>query len=169
MQHSTSEALSPRSVEPRKRPTGRRVRQAVACVTLAATAALLAGCGGDTAKNTSAEKAAPSSPSKSMDGMGDMAMGDPSATPADKVPGAEVVKGIFALLDTRPPGMDDVKGTAWLAQGAQGTTVTVSLTGLKPGDSYMAHLHAQHCAAGNGGKHFQFEKGGAAAPRTRCT
>ncbi|WP_329600115.1 superoxide dismutase family protein [Streptomyces pseudovenezuelae] len=164
MQHSTSEALSPRSVEPRKRPTGRRVRQAVACVTLAATAALLAGCGGDTAENTSAEKAASASASKSMDGMGDMAMGDPSATPADKVPGAEVVKGTFALLDTRPPGMDDVTGTAWLAQGAQGTTVTVSLTGLKPGDSYMAHLHAQHCSAGNGGKHFQFEKGGATAP-----
>ncbi|MGX1372707.1 hypothetical protein RKD19_008066 [Streptomyces canus] len=164
MHHSTSDTLSPGSAETRKRPAGRRARQAAACATLAATAALLTGCGGDTAENTSAEKAASASPSKSMDGMGDMAMGDLSATPADKVPDAEVVKGSFALLDTRPPGMNDVKGTAWLAQGAKGTTVTVSLTGLKPGESYMAHLHAQYCSAGNGGKHFQFEKGGAAAP-----
>nr|WSZ18853.1 superoxide dismutase family protein [Streptomyces canus] len=164
MQHSTSKTLSPYCAEPQERPTGRRARLAVACVTVAATAALLAGCGGDTSENTSAEKAVSASPSKSMSEMGDMAMGDPSATPADKVPGAEVVKGTFALLDTRPPGMDDVKGTAWLAQGAKGTTVTVSLTGLKPGASYMAHLHAQHCSAGNGGQHFQFEKGGATAP-----
>ncbi|MCX4854951.1 superoxide dismutase family protein [Streptomyces canus] len=164
MQHSTSGTLSPYFAEPQERPTGRRARLTVACATVAATAALLAGCGGDTSEDTSAEKAASASPSKSMSEMGDMAMGDPSATPADKVPGAEVVKGTFALLDTRPPGMDDVKGTAWLAQGTKGTTVTVSLTGLKPGASYMAHLHAQHCSAGNGGQHFQFEKGGATAP-----
>ncbi|WP_405529866.1 superoxide dismutase family protein [Streptomyces canus] len=164
MQHSTSGTLSPYFAEPQARPTNRRARLTVACATVAATAALLAGCGGDTSEDTSAEKAASASPSKSMSEMGDMAMGDPSATPADKVPGAEVVKGTFALLDTRPPGMDDVKGTAWLAQGTKGTTVTVSLTGLKPGASYMAHLHAQHCSAGNGGQHFQFEKGGATAP-----
>ncbi|MFJ1736839.1 superoxide dismutase family protein [Streptomyces sp. NPDC088254] len=96
--------------------------------------------------------------------MSDKAMGDPSATPAYKMAGASVVKGTFTLLDTRPPGMNDVKGTAWLAQGSKGTTVTVSLTGLKPGHVYMAHLHAQHCSADNGGSHFQFEKGGPAKP-----
>jgi hypothetical protein len=135
---------------------------------VAAAAALLSGCGGDSSGSTSQKAgAAPSaSPSKSMDGMSDMGMayGDPSATPAYKMPGADVVKGAFKLLDTRPPGMDDVKGTAWLAQGAKGTTVTVSLTGLKPGHHYMAHLHAQHCSAANGGEHFQFSKGGAAKP-----
>ncbi|MDX3746432.1 superoxide dismutase family protein [Streptomyces sp. AK08-02] len=99
-----------------------------------------------------------------MDGMSGTAMGDPSATPADKVPGATVAKGAFKMLDTRPPGMDDVKGTAWLAQGPKGTTVTVSLTGLKPGGVYMAHLHAQHCSADNGGAHFQFDKGGPTTP-----
>lgn len=167
MQHSTSGNRSAYSAEPQERLSSLRARPAVVCATVAATAALLAGCGGDTsenASNTSADKAASASPSKSMSEMGDMAMGDPSATPADKVPGAEVVKGAFTLLDTRPPGMDDVKGTAWLAQGAKGTTVTVSLTGLKPGAAYMAHLHAQHCTAENGGEHFQFEKGGATAP-----
>ncbi|MEU1185112.1 hypothetical protein ABZ464_47415 [Streptomyces sp. NPDC005820] len=75
--------------------------------------------------------------------------------------GAAVVKGAFKLLDTRPPGMDDVKGTAWLAQGDKGTTVSVSLTGLKLGSVDMAHLHAQNCSADNSGAHFQFEKGGA--------
>lgn len=99
-----------------------------------------------------------------MDDMADMAMGDPSATPADKIPDADVVKGTFELLDTRPPGMDDAEGSAWLAQGPKGTTVTVSLTGLKPGDAYMAHLHAQECSTKNGGEHFQFDKSGPATP-----
>jgi len=167
MQHSTSGNRSAYSAEPQERPTSPLARRVVGCAVVAATAVLLAGCGGDTSENTSntsADKRASASPSKSMSEMGDMAMGDPSATPADKIPGAEVVKGAFTLLDTRPPGMDGVKGTAWLSQGAKGTTVTVSLTGLKPGASYMAHLHAQHCSADNGGAHFQFEKGGATAP-----
>ncbi|KUO16281.1 superoxide dismutase [Streptomyces dysideae] len=144
-----------------------RARLAVACVTAVATAALLSGCGGDSSGNTSnasADAVASASPSANMTEMDGMAMGDPSATPADKIPGADVVKGAFRLLDTRPPGMDDVKGTAWLAQGPKGTTVTVSLTGLKPGEEYMSHLHASPCSADNGGEHFQFEKGGATTP-----
>ncbi|MEI5527672.1 superoxide dismutase family protein [Streptomyces brasiliscabiei] len=153
-----------------------RTRLAVACLTVTCTAALLSGCGGESSEKTSnaaADTAASASPSKStdemsgMDGMKDMkdmAMGDPSATPADKIPDADVVKGAFELLDTRPPGMDDVKGSAWLAQDPKGTTVTVSLSGLKPGATYMSHLHAQSCSAKNGGDHFQFEKGGATTP-----
>ncbi|MEU2990463.1 superoxide dismutase family protein [Streptomyces griseoincarnatus] len=131
--------------------------------------ALVSGCGGDTADHASAKTGSSASSSShgmdgSMAGMSDKAMGDPSATPAYKMAGAAVVKGTFTLLDTRPPGMNDVKGTAWQAQGPKGTTVTVSLTGLKPGHVYMAHLHAQHCSADNGGSHFQFEKGGPAKP-----
>ncbi|WP_019062970.1 superoxide dismutase family protein [Streptomyces prunicolor] len=135
------------------------------CVTVASTAALLSGCGGDSSGSTS-QKAATSSSMSPSQGMSDMNMsyGDPKATPAYKVSGASVVKGAFKLLDTRPPGMDAVKGTAWLAQGSKGTTVTVSLTGLKPGHHYMAHLHAQHCSAADGGEHFQFTKGGPAKP-----
>ncbi|MCX5423632.1 superoxide dismutase family protein [Streptomyces sp. NBC_00078] len=140
-------------------------RLVTCCVTVASTATLLSGCGGDSSGSTSQKAAASSSmsPSKSMSDM-NMSYGDPKATPAYKVSGASVVKGAFQLLDTRPPGMDDVKGTAWLAQGSKGTTVTVSLTGLKPGHHYMAHLHAQHCSAADGGEHFQFTKGGAAKP-----
>ena len=140
-----------------------RARLAVCCATLAA-AALLSGCGGDSSDSASAKTADSASPSMSSDGMSGMAMGDPKATPADKMPGAAVVKGTFKLLDTRPPGTDEVKGTAWLAQGPKGTTVTVSLTGLKPGDAYLAHLHANHCSDDNGGDHFQFKKGGPAMP-----
>ncbi|WP_416956033.1 superoxide dismutase family protein [Streptomyces sp. Agncl-13] len=140
-------------------------RLVTCCVTVASTAALLSGCGGDSSGSTSQKAAASSSmsPSQSVSDM-NMSYGDPKATPAYKVSGASVVKGAFKLLDTRPPGMDDVKGTAWLAQGSKGTTVTVSLTGLKPGHHYMAHLHAQHCSAADGGEHFQFTKGGPAKP-----
>ncbi|MFJ1735646.1 superoxide dismutase family protein [Streptomyces sp. NPDC088254] len=152
------------------RPRVGRLRPAALGALLAAAAVLLSGCGGDSADRASAQTGSSAPASSSAKGMEDMEgmsrtdMGDPSATPADKVAGATVVKAAFKLLDTRPPGMDGVEGTAWLAQGSKGTTVTVSLTGLKPGASYMAHLHAQHCSAGNGGEHFQFEKGGATTP-----
>ncbi|MEG3630819.1 superoxide dismutase family protein [Streptomyces poriticola] len=139
---------------------------------MTAAAALLTGCGGDSSGDTAdtsagSSSASPTAGAKDKAGMHDMdgmAMGDPSATPADQIPGADVVEGPLELLDTRPPGMDGVEGTAWLAQGAEGTTVTVSLTGLEPGDAYMAHLHAQPCSADNGGEHFQFEKGGPTMP-----
>ncbi|MBN0047430.1 superoxide dismutase family protein [Streptomyces actuosus] len=163
MRPVTRPATSERHEDPRARRM--RTRLAVCATATTATALLLSGCGGDSSADTSDKAAAASAaPSKGMDGMSDMAMGDPQATPADKIPGAEVVKGTFALLDTRPPGMDDVKGTAWLAQGPKGTTVTVSLTGLEPGHHYMAHLHAQHCDADNGGPHFRFTEGGPTAP-----
>ncbi|MGW2045840.1 superoxide dismutase family protein [Streptomyces sp. NPDC001858] len=170
MHHHTS-VSAPLSGDPSEsHRTGRRPRLAATAAAAAALAALLAGCGSESDDHSSDTSAASESASSSahgtddMAGMDGMAMGDPSATPADKIPGATVVKGAFQLLDTRPPGMDDVAGTAWLAQGSQGTTVTVSLTGLKPGGVYMAHLHAQQCSAENGGAHFQFEKGGATTP-----
>lgn len=137
------------------------------CGTALATTlvALLAGCGGESSDHATAKpKTSATASAHGMDEMSGMEMGDPSATPAYKMPQATVVEGTFKLLDTRPPGLDHVKGTAWLAQGPKGTTVTVKLTGLKPGASYMAHLHAQHCSAGNGGAHFQFVKGGPEMP-----
>jgi hypothetical protein len=92
--------------------------------------------------------------SSAMPGMSGM-MNNPSATPADKIAGAK--RATFVLLDTRPPGTDAVKGTAWLAQGDAGTTLTVTMTGLKPGANYVGHLHAQACSADNGGPHFKFD------------
>ncbi|MGW4490800.1 superoxide dismutase family protein [Streptomyces sp. NPDC004376] len=165
MHHHTSARVSVPG-EPSASRSLRRGARLVACTALAAVVtAFGAGCGSDSAHHHASAKN-PSS-AHGMDGMAGMsgkAMGDPSATPAYKMPGATVVKGTFKMLDTRPPGMNDVKGTAWLAQGPKGTTVTVSLTGLKPGHVYMAHLHAQHCSDDNGGGHFQFDNGGPAMP-----
>lgn len=164
--HDTTSAAEPLTYERASVPRPTRTRLAVCCTAVAATAALLSGCGSDSSGSTSKkhDAAASESHSKDMKGMHGKAMGDPSATPAGKIPDADVVKGSFKILNTRPPGMDDVKGTAWQAQGPKGTTVTVDLTGLKPGDTYMAHLHSDHCSADNGGEHFQFKKGGPAKP-----
>ncbi|MFJ3895393.1 superoxide dismutase family protein [Streptomyces sp. NPDC090083] len=160
MYHRTSARLSAPGTPPTTASPYRASRLVPA---IALAAALLAGCGGGSAHHAAA-KPQGSASAHDMDSMSGMAMGDPSATPADKIPNSTVVEGTFKLLDTRPPGLDHVKGTAWLAQGPQGTTVTVKLTGLQPGASYMAHLHAQHCSADNGGEHFQFVKGGPAMP-----
>ena len=93
----------------------------------------------------------------------EMNMGDPNATPATEVEGAEVVTGSFELLDTRPPGYDRVGGTAALARHDGGTTVTIEVTGLEPGVEYISHVHAGPCSE-NGGPHFQFEEGGSVMP-----
>ncbi|WP_394931535.1 superoxide dismutase family protein [uncultured Ilumatobacter sp.] len=94
----------------------------------------------------------------------DMNMGDADATPADDVAGASLARGQFVLMDTRPAGYDDVAGTATIARHTAGTTVTTELTGLEPNVDYISHVHAQACANGNAGAHYQFEIGGAATP-----
>ncbi|MEZ5381100.1 MAG: hypothetical protein R2754_04800 [Microthrixaceae bacterium] len=88
-------------------------------------------------------------------------MGDASATPAAEA-GGELVSGTFELLDTRPPGLDDVSGSADLARTDAGTTVTVQLEGLRPGDPYIAHVHFGACSEALG--HYQFEVGGEQQP-----
>jgi hypothetical protein len=93
-----------------------------------------------------------------------MSMGAPSATPAAQVAGARLRTSPFTLLNTRPPGLDNATGTAWLATHPGGTTVTVEMMGLKPGDTYPAHLHAQPCSQNNGGPHFKFDPQGPAMP-----
>ena len=95
--------------------------------------------------------------------MGDMNMGDAVATRADEVAGADLVSAQFGLLDTRPPGYDDVAGNAWLARHDMGTTVTLELTGLQPGISYIAHVHEGTCAEA-GGDHFKFDPNGSEMP-----
>ncbi len=92
-----------------------------------------------------------------------MNMGDPTATRADEVVGAELALGSFRLLDTRPQGFDDTAGTAWIARHGGGTTVTIELSGLLPDTQYISHLHNDSCAQ-NGGDHYQFEVGGSELP-----
>ncbi len=91
------------------------------------------------------------------------AMNEPDATPAYDV-GGEVTSGDFVLLDTAPPGSEDVAGEAWLAQGEAGTTVTIELRGLVAGEDYVSHLHAQTCEEDDGGPHFAFDAEGSTMP-----
>lgn len=155
------------------RDSRRSTRYGTAAVALVVTALLAGGCGGGSPDDDAAPAAAPSASVPGMDtgamdadgmDMDGMAMGDPSATPAHQLAGAELKEARFALLDTRPPGTDTVAGTAWLAQHHQGTTVTVEMTGLRPGHRYLSHLHAQPCAVDGGGPHFQFDPAGPVTP-----
>lgn len=132
-----------------------RRRCRTAAVGVALLLALLAGCGDDTAEQAGAEGGAPSG--------GSMVMDEPDATPAAEVDG-EVESGAFTVLDTAPPGSDEVAGTAWLAQNDAGTTVTIELTGLEPGQTYVSHLHRQACRDDNGGEHFAFDDAGGDEP-----
>jgi len=84
--------------------------------------------------------------------------GDATATPAADIEGADLVSGTFATLADAPPSATDISGTADLARH-QGTTVTIMLHGLTPGNNYVSHVHADSCA-NNGGPHYQFEVGG---------
>lgn len=124
--------------------------------------AAAAGCGGGEGNVSAESSAAPSSSSTQMDHSQHM-MGDPAATPANEIPGAEVREAKFKLLDTRPPGLDSAAGTAWLAQKDK-TTVTISMTGLEPGTEYISHLHAQSCEPDSGGPHFKFDEAGPTTP-----
>jgi hypothetical protein len=143
------------------RPRSGHVKVGVSVVGLLAIAARAGGCGGKA--ETTADSPAGTPASATAHGMASGAgMGDPSATPADKIDGAK--KSTFTLLDTRPPGTDGAAGTAWLAQNDKGTTVTITMTGLKPAQEYMAHLHAQACAKDNGGPHFKFDPAGPTTP-----
>jgi Cu/Zn superoxide dismutase len=138
----------------------RPLRQFAAC-SMAGVAVLgivLTGCAEETT-HPAAHGTAPSMPD--MSGMAGV-MNDPAAIPASELPGA--TESAFGLLNTRPPGTDSVRGTAWLAQHDAGTSLTVTLTGLTPGDHYLGHLHAQPCAERNGGPHFKFEPGAGDLP-----
>jgi hypothetical protein len=125
-----------------------------------ALALTLAACGGDESGVTTTM----TDGSTAMnDVMSDMNMGDPGATPAAEVPGADVVTGSFGLLDTAPSGHEEVTGTAWLARHQGGTTVSISVEGLVPGTSYMSHVHEGACAEA-GGEHYRFDPEGSELP-----
>ncbi|MCI2419457.1 hypothetical protein MOQ72_18605 [Saccharopolyspora sp. K220] len=127
-----------------------------------ASCPVLAACG--TTPDHSAQHHAPAAAEQANSDAGQMNMGDPSATPADKIPGAHLRTNQFNLLRTRPPGTDNAAGSAWLATHPSGTTVTLQMTGLQPGENYIAHLHAKPCAEDNGGGHFKFDPAGPATP-----
>lgn len=89
--------------------------------------------------------------------MSSMNMGDPTATPAASIDGAEVAEGSFGSLPGVTP--DDISGTAWLARHGAGTTVTIELVGLAPATDHIAHVHERPCSEA-GGAHFRFDEDG---------
>ena len=128
-------------------------------------ALVAAACGSstETATDQASAQDASTTTVHDMSAMAGMNMGDPNATPAYDVDGAALASGDLVLLDTRPAGYDDAAGTAWMARGVKGTTVTVELSGLEPNVEYISHLHNDVCA-NNGGDHYQFEVGGSVMP-----
>lgn len=139
-------------------PRGQLPVRRVLAVLAAASLVVLGACGDD-GDSTSDAPATGMDPD--MDHSEHLNMGDASATPAAEA-GGDLVSGSFEVLDTRPPGLDEVAGTAQLARRDDGTTVTVELTGLDPEASYIAHVHFGTCDEALG--HYQFEEGGIAMP-----
>ncbi|GAB2774997.1 hypothetical protein GCM10027020_30150 [Nocardioides salsibiostraticola] len=143
-----------------------RLRRTTAVLASLALAGTLAACGSDASTEEGSDMPDMNDSAGAGDGMDGMDMSEanqPDATPADEVDG-EVTEGTFTLLDTAPPGSDDVAGQAWLAQNDDGTTVTIRLSGLEPGVEYVSHLHAQSCSEDNGGPHFAFDPEGEEVP-----
>ena len=128
---------------------------------LCVAAALLVACGGTESGSAADTTMDHSTMDDGTADHSDVNMGDPDATPAADA-GGDLVSGTFEVLDTRPPGLDEVSGTADLARRNDGTTVTVGLGGLKPGESYIAHVHFGTCDEGLG--HYQFEEGASTMP-----
>lgn len=123
--------------------------------------AVLTACGHEAVGGSPAEgPATKDTPSEGHHtGAARMNMGNPNATPADKVPGAQLSSGSFQLLDTAPQGYQNVSGTATLARHGGGTTVTVEFRGLKPGTQFVSHVHQGSCAD-SGGEHYKFDPSG---------
>lgn len=125
--------------------------------------AALSACGGEDSSQDHSTHMQHGGDAQAGGGM-EMNMGDPNATAAKDVPGAQLRSNAFALLPTRPPGTDQAAGTAWLAIHPGGTTVTLEMTGLPPNSKYMAHVHAKPCAEEAGGDHFKFDPAGSEMP-----
>ena len=140
-----------------------RLRRTTAVLASLALAGTLAACGSNASTEEGSDMPGMNDSTDGMDGMDMSEANQPDAIPADEVDG-EVAEGTFTLLDTAPPGSDDVAGQAWLAQDDDGTTVTIRLSGLEPGVEYVSHLHAQSCSEDNGGAHFAFDLEGEEVP-----
>lgn len=131
-------------------------RRPAAAAVAASLLLTLAACGDD-AEPTSTEAG------EDMGEMDMSAMNEPDATPADEVEG-DLAQGDFVVLDTAPPGSDEVAGEAFLAQDDGGTTVTIRMIGLEPGVEYVSHLHDAGCTVDDGGDHFKFDPQGGDTP-----
>jgi hypothetical protein len=79
-----------------------------------------------------------------------------NATIAQK--GFQITRGTFAPV----PGFSDygISGTAQMVRTPGKTIVKIRVSGLKPGQTYAAHVHNAPCSSG-GGSHYQHVSGSA--------
>lgn len=145
---------------PARRPAARTTARTTA---VAVAAAALTACGGTAAPaatGTAAATTAGPSPHKHTPGMrmngaapgpdasgSGASGGTPTAvSDARTVPGRRLTRGTLAPAPGRPAGTRAVAGTAWLAAGATGTTVTVEVSGLPARTWFMVHLQVAPCS-----------------------
>jgi hypothetical protein len=77
--------------------------------------------------------------------------------------GARVTRGEFQAFAVGT-GLD-IGGHAEMVRAADGhTQVTIYVSGLEPGVSYAAHVHAAPCGVGEADGHYQHDPGGAVTP-----
>jgi hypothetical protein len=73
--------------------------------------------------------------------------------------------GRFELVADAPPGYAQLAGDATLERSDDGTTVSLTLSGLEPKTEYMAHVHSGACSESDpGGPHFKFDPDGSDEP-----
>lgn len=79
--------------------------------------------------------------------------------------GADVVSGSFEPIVGVPAPYENVSGEAELTRADGKTTTSISLEGLVPDTTYMAHLHTGGCGGEEpGGAHFKFDPSGGEEP-----
>ena len=73
--------------------------------------------------------------------------------------------GKFELLPDAPAVYAELAGDATLERSQDGTTVSLTLSGLEPRTEYVAHVHSGSCTEVDpGGPHFKFDAGGSDEP-----
>jgi hypothetical protein len=92
-----------------------------------------------------------------------LAAGAMAATSAAGAQGATVTRGEFHSFAVGT-GLD-IGGHAEMVRSADGhTQVTIHVSGLEPGVSYAAHVHAAPCAVGEADGHYQHDPAGGVTP-----
>jgi hypothetical protein len=87
-----------------------------------------------------------------------------STTDTSTEEGATVTGKLEAVADA-PPAYSGVAGEVELRRLSNGTTISMTVSGLEPKTQYIAHLHTGGCDQPEpGGPHFQFKQGGSDQP-----
>lgn len=78
-------------------------------------------------------------------------------------PNVQSLHGTFAETQTGTNLGYDIHGSSKMTLSADGTVVTVNISGLDPSKHYSSHLHNGTCSGGGGG-HYQDAPGGSTTP-----